>query len=120
VTGAVPDVRPYLWRSAAAVAPLAVARGLQNKVLEAIAAGLPCAVTPAVLEGLPELARPACVTGATAPQFAHTLVDLLKTTPCDRRAKANSARLDSLTWDTQLTPMLDLLCAAAAARTRRS
>jgi sugar transferase (PEP-CTERM/EpsH1 system associated) len=113
VTGAVPDVRPYLWRSAAAVAPLTVARGLQNKVLEAIAAGLPCVVTPAVLEGLPESVRPACERAATAPQFAHALVDLLRVGPRDRRAKANAACLDSLTWETRLTPMLDVLCAAA-------
>ena len=31
VTGAVPDVQPYLWRSAVAAAPLAIARGVQNK-----------------------------------------------------------------------------------------
>ncbi len=33
VTGAVPDVRPHLWRSAAAVTPLNIARGTQNKIL---------------------------------------------------------------------------------------
>jgi len=37
VTGAVPDVRPYLAHSACAVAPLRIARGVQNKVLEAMA-----------------------------------------------------------------------------------
>jgi glycosyltransferase involved in cell wall biosynthesis len=37
VTGAVPDVRPYLQHAAAVVAPLRVARGIQNKVLEAMA-----------------------------------------------------------------------------------
>src|SRR5262249_40164553 len=35
VTGAVADMRPYLWRSAIAVAPIHQARGVQNKVLEA-------------------------------------------------------------------------------------
>jgi glycosyltransferase involved in cell wall biosynthesis len=39
VTGAVPDVRPYLARACAVVAPLALARGIQNKVLEALAMG---------------------------------------------------------------------------------
>lgn len=37
VTGTVPDVRPYLQHAAAVVAPLRVARGLQNKILEAMA-----------------------------------------------------------------------------------
>ena len=39
VTGSVPDVRPYLHRSALMVAPLNIARGTQNKILEAMAAG---------------------------------------------------------------------------------
>ena len=58
VTGTVPDVRRYLWDSAVSVAPLLTARGMQNKVLEAIAAGLPVVVTTAVSEGLPEGVRP--------------------------------------------------------------
>src|SRR5256885_2057642 len=51
VTGTVPDVRPFLWKSAVAVAPLMTARGIQNKVLEAVASGLPTVVTPAVAQG---------------------------------------------------------------------
>lgn len=39
VTGSVPDVRPYLRHAAVAVAPMRVARGIQNKVLEAMAMG---------------------------------------------------------------------------------
>ena len=45
VTGSVPDVRPYLWSAAVGIAPLLEARGVQNKVLEAVAAGLPVVVT---------------------------------------------------------------------------
>lgn len=41
VTGSVPDVRPYVLRSAVMVAPLTIARGTQNKVLEAMAMGVP-------------------------------------------------------------------------------
>ena len=37
VTGTVPDVRPYLQHASAVVAPLRVARGIQNKILEAMA-----------------------------------------------------------------------------------
>jgi sugar transferase (PEP-CTERM/EpsH1 system associated) len=39
VTGSVPDVRPYLSAAQAVVAPLRMARGVQNKVLEALAMG---------------------------------------------------------------------------------
>ncbi|MFW6145852.1 MAG: TIGR03087 family PEP-CTERM/XrtA system glycosyltransferase [Planctomycetota bacterium] len=52
VTGAVPDVRPYLVAARAAVAPLQIARGIQNKVLEAMAAGRPVVATREALEGL--------------------------------------------------------------------
>lgn len=41
VTGSVPDVRPYVRKSAVMVAPLAIARGTQNKILEAMAMGVP-------------------------------------------------------------------------------
>ncbi len=58
VTGRVPDVRPYLAHAAAAVAPLRVARGIQNKVLEAMAMGRPIVASPAALEGIgPEAAK---------------------------------------------------------------
>lgn len=52
VTGAVRDVRPYLAYATAAVAPLRIARGVQNKVLEAMAMGLPVIATPQALDGL--------------------------------------------------------------------
>jgi len=41
VTGEVEDVRPYLAAARAAIAPLRIARGIQNKVLEALAMGKP-------------------------------------------------------------------------------
>ena len=37
ITGAVPDVRPFLWGASVGCAPLHTARGIQNKVLEAVA-----------------------------------------------------------------------------------
>ncbi|MDL2336245.1 MAG: TIGR03087 family PEP-CTERM/XrtA system glycosyltransferase [Pseudomonadota bacterium] len=41
VTGTVPDMRPYLQHAAVVVAPLRLARGIQNKILEAMAMGRP-------------------------------------------------------------------------------
>ncbi|HEV8128610.1 MAG TPA: glycosyltransferase, partial [Candidatus Eisenbacteria bacterium] len=52
VTGAVPDVRPYLASAAVSVAPLRVARGIQNKILEAMAMALPVVATSAAFEGV--------------------------------------------------------------------
>lgn len=52
VTGAVGDVRPFLARAWAMVAPLRIAQGVQNKALEAIASRLPLVCTERVLAGL--------------------------------------------------------------------
>ena len=52
VTGRVDDVRPYLAAATAAVAPLRVARGIQNKVLEAMAMAKPVIATPEAIEGI--------------------------------------------------------------------
>ena len=62
VTGSVPDVRPYIRASALMVAPLAIARGTQNKILEAMAMGVPV-VTSRVAAG-----------GVDAEADAHLLV----------------------------------------------
>jgi glycosyltransferase involved in cell wall biosynthesis len=52
VTGRVPDVRPYLRHAACVVAPLQIARGIQNKVLEAMAMARPVVLTPQAVEGI--------------------------------------------------------------------
>jgi sugar transferase (PEP-CTERM/EpsH1 system associated) len=52
VTGSVPDVRPYLQHARLVVAPLRVARGVQNKVLEALAMAKPVVASSAALDGL--------------------------------------------------------------------
>ncbi len=119
VTGAVPDVRPYLWRSAVAVAPLFVARGLQNKVLEAVAAGLPCVVTPAVLDGLPGQVLPGCLTATDADAFAAAVLSLLDRRPAERRAIANGADIGALTWDRQLSSLIPILDAVVRGEPQR-
>lgn len=52
VTGRVEDVRPYLRHATAAVAPLRIARGIQNKVLEGMAMGRVVIASPEALEGI--------------------------------------------------------------------
>ncbi len=52
VTGSVPDVRPYVLRSCAMVAPLNIARGTQNKILEAMAMGVPVVTSVAGAGGV--------------------------------------------------------------------
>jgi sugar transferase (PEP-CTERM/EpsH1 system associated) len=52
VTGSVPDVRPYLRASALTIAPLAIARGTQNKILESLALGVPVICSPIAAGGV--------------------------------------------------------------------
>lgn len=52
VTGSVADVRPHILKSALMVAPLAIARGTQNKILEAMAMGVPVVTSPAAAGGV--------------------------------------------------------------------
>ena len=66
VTGSVPDVRPYLRRSALMVAPLNIARGTQNKILEAMAMGVPV-VTSRIAAGGVDAADPEHFLAAVTP-----------------------------------------------------
>jgi sugar transferase (PEP-CTERM/EpsH1 system associated) len=119
VTGTVPDVRPFLQRATLAAAPLATARGIQNKVLEAIACGLPSIVTPAVFEGLPTEVAPACRIAKGPDAFATSILDMLNRTPAERRALAMRADLSALGWAKRLAPLVDILHEAAGFRAAR-
>ena len=52
VTGRVDDMRPYIQYADVIVAPLRIARGIQNKVLEAMAMGKPIVASPQAMEGI--------------------------------------------------------------------
>ncbi|WP_296951515.1 TIGR03087 family PEP-CTERM/XrtA system glycosyltransferase [uncultured Massilia sp.] len=77
VTGTVPDVRPYIAHAAVAVAPLRIARGIQNKVLEAMAMATPVVVSPQALEGIDAEPGSELVLAADAPAFADAVGALL-------------------------------------------
>jgi sugar transferase (PEP-CTERM/EpsH1 system associated) len=83
VTGRVPDVRPYITHAAASVAPLHIARGVQNKVLEAMALEKPVVATTAASRALavepgrdfwladnPVAFAEACIAAAMGPERA--------------------------------------------------
>lgn len=57
VTGTVPDVRPYLQHAAAVVAPLRLARGIQNKVLEAMAMARPVVAAGSCVRAITQRAQ---------------------------------------------------------------
>lgn len=112
VTGRVDSVQPYLWSAAVAVAPVRVARGVQNKVLEALAAGLPAVVTSAVHAGLPESVRGGCVCAPDDLGFADQVVALLQESSRSRRDRAAAAGVERLAWSAQFAPLRSVLCSA--------
>lgn len=78
VTGFVADTWPYLAGSAACVAPLRIARGVQNKVLEAMACGRPVVATQAALTGLAATDGVDAIAADAPEDMAAALVSLIQ------------------------------------------
>ena len=79
VTGRVADVRPFLAHATVAVAPLRVARGVQNKVLEAMGMARPLVATPAALQGLGAVQVAGLGIGESAEEVAAAVLLALHT-----------------------------------------
>ena len=109
VTGRVPEIEPYYQSAAVAAIPLPWARGVQNKVLEAVATGLPCVTTPVVAEGLPESVRDVCVVAESDETFIAVLRDVLTGGNEFRRPRIARADLDSLGWRAKLAGLGSIL-----------
>jgi polysaccharide biosynthesis protein PslH len=77
VTGTVSDIRPYLWKSAVAVAPLVYGAGIQNKILEAMAVGLPVVTTSKALLSLGAVPDREILLGDTPGEFSAAVLRLL-------------------------------------------
>lgn len=84
VTGSVADVRPYLAHAALAVAPLRIARGIQNKVLEAMAMEKPVVASPQAIEGINAIPGKELFVAKDERDFARQVAALLQ-------AKSNAA-----------------------------
>lgn len=85
VTGSVEDVREYLARASVCIAPLRVARGIQNKVLEAMAMGKAVICTPQAYEGIRAAPDKELVVADGAAAFAAAAIDLLGDRPRAQR-----------------------------------
>ena len=77
VTGRVADVRPYLAHARVVVAPLRVARGIQNKVLEAMAMAKAVVVTPSIAAGLSAHPGTEVEVASDAPEFSEKVIRLM-------------------------------------------
>lgn len=105
VVGSVDDVRPYLLAADVAIAPLRIARGIQNKVLEALASGVPVIATPQAATGVAP--SPGLVTATGTEQWLEAIRSLT-VTPDHRRRIGQAARhhvQQHSSWEAKLQPL---------------
>ena len=108
VTGTVPDVRPYVAHAALSVAPQRVARGIQNKGLEAKAQAKAVLVSPQALEGIDAEVGRELLLAQEAPQWIAAAAAALAGPPAalDAVGRAARARVEAAySWDARLAPL---------------
>jgi sugar transferase (PEP-CTERM/EpsH1 system associated) len=105
VSGTVPDVRPYLAHAAVVVAPLRVARGIQNKVLEAMAMARPVVVSTDCASGIDAAAGVDLEVAADTEEFVARVDALLRDPARAVRmgAAARNRVLAHYDWDARLS-----------------
>ena len=109
VTGTVPDVRPYLAHAELAVAPLRIARGIQNKVLEAMAMAKPVIVSPQALEGIAAVPEQEVMLAAEAPQLAEAAIRFLQYPDPQMGTRAREKVIAQYGWSSNLARVDALL-----------
>ncbi len=117
VTGRVDDVRPYVRHARAVVAPLRVARGIQNKVLEAMAMGRPVVVTSATAAAL--TARPGVELEIAddAAAFAAKVLAIMDPAAGEAMGRLARARiLADYTWTSRYARLDELVTRGEATR----
>lgn len=111
VVGPVPDVRPYLEEADIAISPLKLARGIQNKVLEAMAMKCPVVCTTPSAQGISDAHGVHYLIADSESQWCTSLKRLAGD-PDYRREIALAARrlvVDEFSWSARLKPMMQLL-----------
>ena len=109
VTGTVPDVRPYLAHAHVSVAPLRIARGIQNKVLEAMAMSKAVIVSPQALEGITAQPGRDLMLAATTDDFVRMACAALDDMPADMGRAARAQVEASYNWDINIARVDALL-----------
>ncbi|WP_260598704.1 TIGR03087 family PEP-CTERM/XrtA system glycosyltransferase [Sphingomonas endolithica] len=114
VTGEVADVRGWLSAASVVVAPLKLARGVQNKVLEAMAMARPVVASEAAAEGIDHGGT--IRVGATADEIAAEISALLADAhAAERLGHAARARVQQrYSWAARLAPLETIMGVGAA------
>jgi glycosyltransferase involved in cell wall biosynthesis len=117
VTGWVPDIRPFLARAEIFVAPLRMARGVQNKILEALAMGLPCVASIPAWSGTIIPAGEGILATDNPQQFAEYVICLLQDNAwrAEMASRARGAAEAHYRWEAQMARFDDIIAAVAEA-----
>jgi len=116
VTGSVPDMRPYFAHAAVAVAPLRIARGIQNKVLEAMAMARPVVASPEAHEGVRAVAGRDLLVADGAEAMAAAVTQVLTGRLPGLGAAARAAVLAGHDWKATLARLDDIVAAASRSK----
>jgi sugar transferase (PEP-CTERM/EpsH1 system associated) len=103
VTGRVPDIRPYLKHAACAVAPLRLARGVQNKVLEAMSMARPVVATPQATEGISAQIGLDLLEAQDEQTFADEVIQVCKGLYPELGRHGRERVLQAYDWETNLS-----------------
>ena len=96
VTGTVPDVRDHVRRSAVSVAPLSIARGTQNKIIECMAMGVPVVTSPEAAGGVDAVPGEHLLVARSPDAYADALLALMNDPVLRQRfAAAGRARIET-------------------------
>lgn len=111
VTGTVPDVRPYIQHARVVVAPLRVARGVQNKILEAMAMGRPVVASETCAAGIHADFGEELLTAADAADFAQAVLAQLADAGGGQEIgrRARQRVLSHYSWDAHLARFDDMI-----------
>ncbi len=109
--GQVPDVRPYLARASVAVVPLQIARGVQNKVLEALAMAKAVVASPQCLKGLKARPGTHLQSASTAGEWRRAVLELLRSLSLRQQlgSAGRSFVEEHHRWEVCLAPLADIL-----------
>ncbi|MEX1198496.1 MAG: exosortase A [Pseudohongiellaceae bacterium] len=114
VTGRVPDVRPYLKYGLATVAPMRVARGVQNKVLEGMAMALPVLVSRKGLEGIDAQHGEHVLLANSVDEYSSGISDVLAGRHPELGNRARARVKQVFDWQQTLPKVVELLTQPAA------
>jgi len=123
IWGEVPDVRPLIAAADCVLAPLLIARGVQNKVLEAMAMAKPVLLTPDAATGINAKDGDEWMVSSADAQAMCERIESLISTPDKAERMGQAARrfvLDHHAWDAMLAPLDAMLSGKATSREDRN